>query len=37
MSDLLSIAGTIALFLISILYLRGCDLLTRSRKPLPNA
>ena len=36
MSDLLSLAATVALFAISIFYIHGCDVLTHSRKPGPN-
>jgi hypothetical protein len=37
MYDILSIAATIALFALSIVYLHGCESLIRSRKPVPNA
>ena len=37
MSELLSLAATGALFAISIFYIHGCEVLTRSRKPAPNA
>ena len=37
MSDLFSIAATVALFALSIFYIHGCEGLTRTRKPSSHA
>ena len=37
MPDLLSIIATVTLFVVATLYIHACEILTRGRKPAPNA